>query len=174
MATAPEKKVIAPTKAAVIPAKKIATAAAKAVAKKTAIKAKPQAVAKVSAKAAPVKKTNSSKPVASTAVKAAPAKPEKSNGKGVVKSAASEPVAALVKEKTKKEKLVRDSFTMPETEYAVLSQVKKACLSAGIEVKKSQLLRIGLLLLSKTNVASLKTLIANLEPLKAGRPKKDK
>jgi hypothetical protein len=63
---------------------------------------------------------------------------------------------------------------MPEAEYAVLNHVKKACLSAGIEVKKSQLLRVGLLLLSKTDVASLKTLVANLEPLKAGRPKKEK
>ena len=69
---------------------------------------------------------------------------------------------------------MRDSFTMPETEYAVLSHVKKACLSAGIEAKKSQLLRVGLVLLSKTNISTLKTLIANLEPLKAGRPKKDK
>lgn len=78
------------------------------------------------------------------------------------------------KEKFKKPKLVRDSFTMPETEYAVLSTVKKACLSAGIEVKKSQLLRIGLLLLSQTELAKLKMLIAGLAPLKAGRPKKDK
>ena len=63
---------------------------------------------------------------------------------------------------------------MPEPEYAVLGQVKKACLAAGIEVKKSQLLRIGLLLLSHTDVKSLAKLIANLAPLKAGRPKKDK
>lgn len=80
----------------------------------------------------------------------------------------------LDKEKFKKPKLVRDSFTMPESEYAVLSAVKKACLSAGVEVKKSQLLRIGLLLLSQTDLAKLKMLIAGLAPLKAGRPKKDK
>jgi hypothetical protein len=78
------------------------------------------------------------------------------------------------KEKFKKPKLVRDSFTMPESEYAVLGAVKKACLGAGIEVKKSQLLRIGLLLLSQTDLPKLKTLIAGLAPLKAGRPKKDK
>jgi len=47
-------------------------------------------------------------------------------------------------------------------------------LGAGIEVKKSQLLRIGLLLLSQTDLPKLKTLIAGLAPLKAGRPKKDK
>jgi hypothetical protein len=83
-------------------------------------------------------------------------------------------VPFLDKEKFKKPKLVRDSFTMPESEYAVLGAVKKACLGAGVEVKKSQLLRIGLLLLGQTDLPKLKTLIAGLAPLKAGRPKKDK
>lgn len=77
-------------------------------------------------------------------------------------------------DKVKKPKLVRDSFTMPESEYAALGAVKKACLKAGIEVKKSQLLRIGVALLSKTEVPNLKKLIAGLAPLKAGRPKKEK
>lgn len=77
-------------------------------------------------------------------------------------------------EKLKKPKLIRDSFTMPETEYAILSQVKKSCLKAGVDVKKSQLLRIGLVLLNKTDVPALKKLIADLAPLKAGRPKKEK
>ncbi|WP_423708569.1 hypothetical protein [Undibacterium sp. WLX3042] len=79
-----------------------------------------------------------------------------------------------VEEKLKKPKLVRDSFTMPEVEYAVLGQVKKACLKAGIEVKKSQLLRIGLVLLNNTDIPSLRKLINDLSPLKAGRPKKEK
>ncbi|MBC3934604.1 hypothetical protein H8K47_04465 [Undibacterium sp. CY7W] len=84
------------------------------------------------------------------------------------------PVKAEAPEKARKTKLVRDSFTMPEDEYAVLGQVKKACLKAGIEVKKSQLLRIGLVLLSRSGTPELKKLIAELAPLKAGRPKKEK
>lgn len=87
------------------------------------------------------------------------------------KAALSNPVVA--EGKVKKPKLVRDSFTMPEEEYAVLGQVKKNCLKAGIEVKKSQLLRIGLALLNKADSASLKKMIAELPPLKAGRPKKE-
>jgi hypothetical protein len=86
-------------------------------------------------------------------------------------AASNKPAAAPAKEKVKKPKLVRDSFTMPEAEYAVLGEVKKACISAGIEVKKSQLLRVGLVLLKKTPVSVLKTLIEELPPLKAGRPK---
>ncbi|WP_339940590.1 hypothetical protein [Undibacterium luofuense] len=76
--------------------------------------------------------------------------------------------------KPAKTKLVRDSFTMPEDEYAILGATKKACLKAGVEVKKSQLLRIGLLLLSQTETPALKKLIAELPVLKAGRPKKDR
>ncbi|MGH8854449.1 MAG: hypothetical protein ACREWI_09240, partial [Telluria sp.] len=66
--------------------------------------------------------------------------------------------------------LVRDSFTMPEQEYAVLAQVKQACLRAGIEVKKSELLRIGVALLGQVDVATLKAVLAALPQLKTGRP----
>jgi hypothetical protein len=78
------------------------------------------------------------------------------------------------KEKPKKTKLVRDSFTMPEPEYAVLGEMKKACLKAGIEVKKSELLRVGVALVRTLDIAQLKTILAGLPALKAGRPKKGK
>ncbi|MGV8891591.1 MAG: hypothetical protein ACOH2K_01290 [Burkholderiaceae bacterium] len=87
--------------------------------------------------------------------------------------AAAKPIAA-VKEKAKKAKLVRDSFTMPEDEFAVLGKVKKASLKAGFEVKKSELLRIGVALVDQLSAAQLKIALASLVPLKAGRPKKDK
>ena len=78
------------------------------------------------------------------------------------------------KEKPKKTKLVRDSFTMPEPEYAVLGEMKKACLKAGIEVKKSELLRVGVALVRTLDTAQLKKILASLPALKAGRPKKNK
>lgn len=74
-------------------------------------------------------------------------------------------------DKVKKPKLVRDSFTMPEAEYAVLGEVKKLCLSQGVEVKKSQLLRIGLVLLKSLDLRQLKSQLNALPELKAGRPK---
>ncbi|KAF3999479.1 hypothetical protein [Glaciimonas immobilis] len=83
------------------------------------------------------------------------------------------PIAAT-KAKPKKAKLVRDSFTMPEDEYQVLSDVKKACLKAGLAVKKSELLRIGVSLIKGLDNAKLKAAIASLPLVKAGRPKKDK
>ena len=66
--------------------------------------------------------------------------------------------------------LVRDSFTMPEQEYAVLAEVKQACLRAGIDVKKSELLRIGVALLGQVDIATLKAVLAALPQLKTGRP----
>lgn len=81
---------------------------------------------------------------------------------------------AEAKEKAKKPKLVRDSFTMPEDEYAALGEVKKACLKAGIEVKKSELLRVGVALVRQLDNAKLKEILASLPTLKAGRPKKSK
>lgn len=168
-----------------VPATKIATAPVKKVvvaktAAKTVVKATPKAAPKTVSKAvlkAPVKALTPA--VTKTVIKAGAVKTPP-QAKAIAQSAALKPAVAkqtaphAVKEKAKKDKLVRDSFTMPEPEYAVLGQVKKACLAAGIEVKKSQLLRIGLLLLSHTDVKSLAKLIANLAPLKAGRPKKDK
>jgi hypothetical protein len=66
--------------------------------------------------------------------------------------------------------LVRDSFTMPEREYAVLLDVKQACLRAGIDVKKSELLRIGVALLGQLDVATLQGVLGSLPQLKTGRP----
>lgn len=135
----------------------------------------------VAVKKSPVATSKSkvvSKPLADekSPVKAATKVAVKTSGrsKAPAKAVEVKPVAEVVVEKLKKPKLVRDSFTMPESEYAALGAVKKACLKAGVEVKKSQLLRIGVALLGKTDVPSLKKLIAGLAPLKAGRPKKEK
>ena len=80
---------------------------------------------------------------------------------------------AVASEKVRKPKLVRDSFTMPEQEYALLGHVKKACLKAGFEVKKSELLRIGVALISQLDMATLHSVLAGLPQLKAGRPKNE-
>jgi len=113
-------------------------------------------------------------------VKAAEKPVEKPTEKAVEKPAAKPAAKPAVKpeaeqkEKPRKIKLVRDSFTMPEVEYAVLGEVKKACLKAGIEVKKSELLRVGVALIRQLDTAKLKEVLDSLPALKAGRPKKGK
>jgi hypothetical protein len=110
------------------------------------------------------KKASTSK----AAAKAKPAKQAKSTKKKLGKPKTSKA------DKPKKPKLVRDSFTMPEQEYAVLGQMKKTCLAGGMEIKKSELLRIGVAQLAAMDLKKLKAAQAALTPLKAGRPKKAK
>lgn len=148
----------------------------------TARKAKAKVPAARKAKA-PVPETENIKPAARKTGDAAKpqqkmqAKPEVKQGvKQEVKADLNAGKKAEVKEKEKvrKIKLVRDSFTMPESEYAVLGEVKKACLKAGLEVKKSELLRVGVALLRELDAARIQAVLANLPALKAGRPKKNK
>lgn len=86
-------------------------------------------------------------------------------------SAASERVAKKAK-KEHKVKIVRDSFTMPQSEYQKIAEIKEACLEAGLQVKKSEVLRAGLKALAGMNAARLKHVLAGLEKIKTGRPKK--
>lgn len=74
--------------------------------------------------------------------------------------------------KEHKEKVVRDSFTMPQSEYRKIADIKETCLKAGLPVKKSEVLRAGLKALCGMNAAQLKRALAGLEKIKTGRPKK--
>lgn len=71
-----------------------------------------------------------------------------------------------------KVKVVRDSFTMPQNDYAKIAELKQVCQKAGLQVKKSELLRAGLHALGKLSVVQLKQTIAQMEQIKTGRPKK--
>jgi hypothetical protein len=161
MATAKTVKPAAKPAAKAAPATKAAS--------KPAVKAAAKPAAKPAAKAAA---KPAAKPAVKPAAKAAPKAP--AAAKQVKPAKAVKPVKAaeVLKEKPRKEKLVRDSFTMPEAEYAVLGQVKKACLKAGFEIKKSELLRIGVALISQIDLATLQNVLASLPQLKTGRPKK--
>lgn len=74
--------------------------------------------------------------------------------------------------KERKVKVVRDSYTIPKLEYAQLGELKKRALAMGIAVKKSELLRAGLLQLSKQTDAQLKSSLAQVPAIKTGRPAK--
>ena len=78
------------------------------------------------------------------------------------------------KKKTKPEKVkvVRDSFTIPKTEYAQIAALKKRALTMGLDIKKSELIRAGLALLSAASDAALRKALGNVPTLKTGRPGK--
>jgi hypothetical protein len=88
-------------------------------------------------------------------------------------SAKSAPKAAVKKPKKEhKKKVVRDSFTMPQSEYQKIADIKATCLKAGMHVKKSEVLRAGLKALAGLNATQLKRALSELEKIKTGRPKK--
>jgi hypothetical protein len=144
------------------PAKAAASAARKPVAKRAPATAKA---------ATPASRKTAARPVAKTSPavkKSAPAK-----------KAAHEPApfVAEVKKagkpaKAKKVKLVRDSFTMPEPEYALIALLKKRCLNAGVAAKKSEILRAAVANLAKLSDASVLAAVRRLEVIKTGRPAK--
>ena len=68
-------------------------------------------------------------------------------------------------------KPVRDSFTMPEADFALIATLKACALSAKRETKKSELLRAGLHALAALDTRGLIAALGALEPVKIGRPK---
>lgn len=73
---------------------------------------------------------------------------------------------------TKKVKLVRDSFSFPEHEHALLGEMKKRALKLGKEFKKSEILRAGIAHLANMADQALVAVLAKVERVKTGRPSK--
>lgn len=146
----------APTTAPVAP-KKVAEKTAPAAVQKAPSDPK-QAGKAVAVKAA-------TQPAASSAKAAKPAKPAKpAKDAKVAKEARAD--------KKPKLKVVRDSFTMPQSEYQKIAEIKAICLESGLSVKKSEVLRAGLKLLSQMSVEQLKAALGGLDKIKTGRPNK--
>ena len=72
--------------------------------------------------------------------------------------------------KPSRPKLIRDSFTMPEVDYVRIKSLKNRLLTTGIEIKKSELLRAGLLALDGMSDTQLQKLVNQVERIKTGRP----
>lgn len=117
-------------------------------------------------------------------VKATPkvvAKPEtkpvaKPKAKPIAKPAAKPAVAKSVAKdvKVKKPKMVRDSFTFPKAEYAVLDALKLRAAKLGSPAKKTELLRAGVKAISAMQDAAFLAALKAVPSLKTGRPAKDK
>jgi len=87
------------------------------------------------------------------------------------KAGKTEKVAKAEKsDKARKPKMVRDSFTMPKPEYAVIEALKDRAAKAGRPAKKSELLRAGVKLLEGLAPAALAAALQALPAIKTGRP----
>ena len=126
----------------------------------TARKSAPRAAVKSLPRKAPVKAVT--KPVAAKAISSKLAKP-------------ANPVAAAQGKKVvpvKKQKLVRDSFSFPAHEHALLAELKKRALKLGKEFKKSEILRAGIAHLNSLADGALVMMLNKVERVKTGRPAK--
>ncbi len=93
--------------------------------------------------------------------------------KATIPAPATEPIKEAKPEKQKKEKLIRDGFTMPASEYAQLAAIKERCLKSSVNAKKSEVLRAALKSLANLSDVDLTKAITALDFIKTGRPGKD-
>lgn len=152
-----------------------ATVATKAAAKPAAkVPAKSAPAKAAPAKKAPVVKQPAVKVAAPQPAKLAQVVPAAKPAKVVkpIKPVKQVKPAKVDKPAKVRRKPVRDSFTMPEADFALIATLKARALSAQREVKKSELLRAGLHALAALATPALVAAIVQLEPVKIGRPKK--
>jgi hypothetical protein len=69
-------------------------------------------------------------------------------------------------------KVIRDGYTMPADDYALIAQLQATGLEAGLAVSKSEVLRAGLHALKALSPDELRQVLAALEKVKPGRPPK--
>jgi hypothetical protein len=67
-------------------------------------------------------------------------------------------------------RVIRDSFTMPLGDYARLTNLKGRCIGLGVAIKKSELLRAGLVALERLPDPGLLQVVNSVESIKTGRP----
>jgi len=70
-----------------------------------------------------------------------------------------------------RQKLVRDSFTIPKAEYEVLEGLKHRAANLKRPTKKSELLRAGVVALQAMTDKAFLSVLNDVPSLKTGRPK---
>ena len=137
-------------------------------------KATPPASKKVTRK--PVKKATAKSPRKAAAKKPATVAKKASPVKAKTTQVASKPAQTKAKpateQKIKKPKLVRDSFTFPKDEYQAIAGLKQKALGLNHSVKKSEILRAGLMLLNGLQDKAFLSALSKVPALKTGRPAK--
>ena len=83
------------------------------------------------------------------------------------------PAKAAKPPKLKKPKPVRDSFTMPKGEYQLIDLLKQRAAAKQRHVKKSEILRAGILALANMTDAQLFAALDHVPVIKTGRPRSE-
>ena len=141
-----------------------------------------------SAKSRVTRKTSAVKSAVSA--KRAPSKAARAPAKSPLKTAAKAPVKAKLSpqaktslktpvkpvskpakvDKAKKPKMIRDSFTIPKSEYLVINALKERAGKLSRAAKKSELLRAGVKALAAMSDAAFLAALTAVPTIKTGRP----
>lgn len=70
----------------------------------------------------------------------------------------------------KKQKVIRDSFTLPSGDYELIATIRQRCLKSAVNATKSEVIRAGLHILQSLSDEELIRAIESLEKVKTGRP----
>lgn len=120
------------------------------------------------------KSSNANTPHKSTssaqAGKTAKSKVTTSPSKSILKTAKVNDQVKLAP-KPKKNKVIRDSFTIPKDEYQTIIELKMRSAKLGHGMKKSELIRAGIKVLSLLSDSAFTQAIAQIPMIKTGRPK---
>lgn len=111
------------------------------------------------------RKTAPGGPAAKAAAKPGPKVPAKKSPRAPAKPATAKSAAEP------KPKLVRDSFTIPKSEYAVLDALKLRAAKLARPTKKSEVLRAGIRALHVMSDKAFLAALGAVPSLKTGRPK---
>ena len=135
---------------------------------KTIAKSANKTSAKTPVKSAPKPATKSATATPKPAVTKTPAKTvtSKVDTKPVLRTPTEKPI------KTKKIKLVRDSFTIPKPEYLFLDNLKLRATDLKHPVKKGELIRAGIKALAAMSDQLFLAALKAVPMLKTGRPSK--
>lgn len=95
---------------------------------------------------------------------------EEAAAKSAKAKKADKPAKGEKADKAKKPKLVRDSFTIPKAEYAVIETLKLRAAKLGRPAKKSEVLRAGVQALASMGDAAFLAAVGAVPVVKTGRP----
>lgn len=125
------------------------------------------------ARQSPARRPAAKAPAVKAAADRAPAvKPAAVKAVAAALAPAPTPVQPARPDKPRKTKLVRDSFTIPKAEYAVIDALKERAAKAGRPAKKSELLRAGVKALAVMGDAAFLAALGAVPAIKTGRPAK--
>ncbi|MBD1997952.1 hypothetical protein H6G00_15175 [Leptolyngbya sp. FACHB-541] len=77
---------------------------------------------------------------------------------------------SVSKEQAKKERVIRDSFTLPSGDYELIAALRQRCLKSAVNVNKSEVIRAGLHALNQLSDEDLLYVVDGLAKVKTGRP----